>query len=167
MQHAITVALKSGTRPVITVIGSNHDLLEKNLPGNSVDIVFNAAWQQGIASSIHFGLNFLQNKYPTVDAAVFMVCDQPFVSASLIKELLGAQQKTGKPIAASEYAGTIGTPALFHQSMFADLLQLKADNGARKIIRQNPDLTVSVPFPQGNIDIDTSGDYSNLLKNGF
>jgi len=167
LQHAIAVALEPGIGPVVTVLGSNHDLLEKKIPHNSIDIVFNKEWQEGIASSIRCGLNFLLNKYPTADAAVFMVCDQPFISASLIKELLAAQQQTGKPIAASKYAGDIGTPALFHQSMFADLLQLKGDSGARKIIRQHAGSTASVSFPQGDIDIDTPADFSNFLKNGL
>lgn len=167
LQHAIAVALESGMGPVITVLGSNHDLLKKNLQDSRIDIVNNKDWQEGIASSIRCGLNFLQTKYPEADAAIFMVCDQPFVTSSLLTNLLTVQNDSGKAIAACEYAGNTGTPALFHKSMFPELEQLNGDTGARKIIRKNLASAVSVPFPQGNIDIDTSGDYSNLLNSGF
>lgn len=152
---------------MITVLGSNHAILEKNLADKKIDIAINPAWQEGIASSIRCGLNFLQNKYPDTDAALFMVCDQPFVTSSLLENLLAAQNETGKTIAACAYAGNNGTPALFHKLLFPELEQLNGDTGARKIILKNPASVVSVSFPQGNIDIDTADDYSNLLNTGF
>jgi molybdenum cofactor cytidylyltransferase len=72
---------------------------------------------------------------------------------------------TRKKIVASKYATTIGPPVHFHKSVFPELLGLKGDAGARKIIVQQPDDVVTVLFPRGDIDIDTAAEYEALQQN--
>ncbi len=69
------------------------------------------------------------------------------------------------PIAASGYAGTIGTPVLFHKIFFDELMKLQGDAGARKLIDKYKDQATVVSFPEGVIDIDTVEDYEALLRN--
>jgi molybdenum cofactor cytidylyltransferase len=71
---------------------------------------------------------------------------------------------SGKPIVASAYATTLGIPALFDRSCFPDLLRLKEDSGAKKIILARPHDVVSFDFPAGAIDIDTAADYKKLYQ---
>ncbi len=71
-------------------------------------------------------------------------------------------EKTGKPIVACDYKDAIGTPVLFDKTFFNTLLELKGQAGAKKIISQNLDVTVTIPFPLGYIDIDTKEDYESL-----
>jgi molybdenum cofactor cytidylyltransferase len=96
-----------------------------------------------------------------------MVCDQPFVSASLLFELITTQKERGKKIVASKYANTIGPPVLFHKSFFPELMELKGDTGARKLIKRHKDLVTTVAFPNGIIDIDTAADYEALKQKKF
>ena len=91
-----------------------------------------------------------------------MVCDQPFVSSSLLNELIAVQKKTGKPIIASQYENAIGPPALFHKAIFPVLMNLQGDAGARKIIEQDKAKVAYVLFKNGGIDIDTEADYRSL-----
>ena len=93
-----------------------------------------------------------------------MVCDQPYVSSSLLNDLLKKQRETGKPIVTSNYGETIGPPAFFHKTFFPELLKLQGDTGARKIIEQNNDKVATVLFPEGSIDIDTEEDYEELIQ---
>jgi molybdenum cofactor cytidylyltransferase len=72
------------------------------------------------------------------------------------------QKKTGRPIVTCQYETAIGPPALFHKSVFPELLELKGDAGARKIIEQRMNEVATVLFTQGNIDIDTEEDYKAL-----
>ncbi len=58
----------------------------------------------------------------------------------------------------------MGTPALFDKTIFASLLKLKGDTGAKKIMKKNPDQVAVVDFPLGNIDIDTEEDYESLPR---
>ena len=49
-------------------------------------------------------------------------------------------------------------PAIFPRSVFADLVQLRGDLGARALIQRNPDRLVRVPMARAAIDIDTPED---------
>jgi len=163
LQHAVQTALEITTQPVV-VTGAHADQLVAALNPTQVQIVFNPEWEQGIASSIRCGLQALLNRTPTPEQVIFMVCDQPFVSADLLLNLINEQQKSGKTIVASAYAETLGIPALFEKAMFPQLLDLQGDHGAKKLMQQHPDQTASVDFPQGHIDIDTVGEYEALIK---
>jgi molybdenum cofactor cytidylyltransferase len=164
LKHAVSVALESNAEPVLTVLGSNSETLVAELATKRLEIVFNEKWKEGIASSIRCGLDRLQEKFPAIDAAILMVCDQPFISTALLNELITVQQQTAKPIVSSLYGGVAGTPALFHKSLFPLLLGLTGDTGAGKIVRQRMDSAATVLFPNGEIDIDTADDYQALLN---
>jgi CTP:molybdopterin cytidylyltransferase MocA len=92
------------------------------------------------------------------------VCDQPFISLTLVNQLLNIQQKTGKAIVACSYGDTVGTPVLFKSTFFPELLTLQGDAGAKKIIKQHSGAVATVTFPKGHIDIDTDTDYEALKK---
>ena len=47
---------------------------------------------------------------------------------------------------------------------FPDLLRLKEDSGAKKIILARPHDVVPFDFPAGAIDIDTAADYKKLYQ---
>jgi molybdenum cofactor cytidylyltransferase len=163
LQHAVQCALTITTQPVV-VTGANADQLVAGLNQNQVQIVFNPEWEQGIASSIHCGLQALLNRTPAPDQVIFMVCDQPFVTAALLLELVNERQNTRKPIVASAYGGTLGIPALFEKSLFPQLLDLQGDTGAKKVILQNIEDVARVPFREGEFDIDTVAEYEELVN---
>jgi molybdenum cofactor cytidylyltransferase len=95
---------------------------------------------------------------------MIVVGDQPYLNQTQIHQLIDSQNKTGLPIAACSYAGIIGTPALFHESVFPELLGLNGDIGAKKIIEKRMPNVVTISFDNGVIDIDTEEDYLNLIK---
>jgi molybdenum cofactor cytidylyltransferase len=68
-------------------------------------------------------------------------------------------------MAASVYQGKVGTPAVFHRSIFPKLMELKGDTGARKIFSAYADQVALVEFEKGIIDIDTKEDYEKLIHN--
>jgi molybdenum cofactor cytidylyltransferase len=159
VQRALDAALEAKPKQVVVVEGAHRGLAEKS---NTAIVVENKDWQEGIASSIRSGLNTVLEYEPGTDAVIFMVCDQPYVTGELLKEIMTAHESSGKDIVASSYAGTVGIPALFSKSYFDALRQLKGDEGAKKIILKNTDGVALVDFPKGNIDIDTAGDYATL-----
>lgn len=168
LQHSVQAAVQSGAGPVVLVTGAYAQQVRSQVQGEDrVHIVWNEHWQQGIASSITCGLQSLLAVATGVQRAAFMVCDQPFVTASLLQQLLQTSMATGKPIVASAYGGTVGIPAVFTSSYFNLLLQLTGDEGAKKLMRQHPGDVVTVAFTQGNIDIDTQADYDALNNGGL
>lgn len=150
--------LKSG--PVLVVLSKDNDV--KN-PNNIVTVV-NHHWQEGMATSIVAGIEELQVAFPLAETVIITVCDQPYISVNLFKEMIGAWQKTNQPIIACNYADTIGTPVLFHRSLFRELLELKDDKGARQLLNKDWHRVGLVNFPLGDIDIDTEEDYERLIK---
>jgi molybdenum cofactor cytidylyltransferase len=164
LQYGIESAIDTGTKPIIVVLGANADQLIRDINDKEVQVVVNKIWYEGMASSIRCGLQKLLEITPAVEAVIFMVCDQPFVTANLLENLVAKYKDARKPVIASSYKNGIGTPALFDKTIFAALLALKGDTGAKRIMKENPDWVDIVNFPLGNIDIDTDFDYDALLR---
>jgi molybdenum cofactor cytidylyltransferase len=163
LRHAVDTALETECASVFVVLGANAELLRKELKDKPVSIVENTGWEEGMASSIRYALKEITGTILRPDSVIFMVCDQPYVSSSLLLDLMKKKNETGMPIIASSYDNKIGTPALFHRSFFPALMELKGDTGARKLIADNPDKVATVPFPKGITDIDTKEDYEKLI----
>ncbi len=134
LSHMVNVATAIKDASVIVVLGANAELMEKELYNQKVFTIRNNEWREGIASSIRCGLNAVQSIEPSCELVLFLPCDQPFVSTSLLKDIMNMYKETGKPIVACNYSDTFGIPALFHKSIFPDLQELKGDTGAKKII---------------------------------
>jgi molybdenum cofactor cytidylyltransferase len=164
LTHVAKVACQSNVYPIILVLGANEDVIRKSLNIPQLDIVTNENWETGMASSIVKGICYIKEKYPKVDGIMIIVGDQPYLDETQIYQLINLQNTSGLPIAACSYAGIIGTPALFHKSVFSELLGLNGDIGAKKIIEKRMPNVVTIPFDKGVIDIDTEEDYMNLIK---
>jgi molybdenum cofactor cytidylyltransferase len=86
------------------------------------------------------------------------------VGAELLNSMTKKENETGKPIVACAYKGTTGVPVLFDRTLFAELLLLQGQEGAKKILKAHAHEVAIIPFEQGSIDIDTPDDYERLLK---
>jgi molybdenum cofactor cytidylyltransferase len=162
LEYTLHSAIKSVFEQVVIVLGANSDQI-MSLIGNTRSLIaYNKDWNEGMASSIRCGLSVLTSKFPSMAAAGFMVCDQPFISSFLLNELVSRWNEKDKAIVACKYENTIGTPALFSSHFFPELMQLKGQEGAKKLIMKHPDDVQTMPFPKGDIDIDTMEDYKKL-----
>jgi molybdenum cofactor cytidylyltransferase len=159
LQHAIEAGQGSKCKNIIVVLGANSNQIT---PVPATTTLYNNDWNEGMASSIRRALVEIINDL-SVERVIIMLCDQPFVSATLLNTLINKQSETGKPIAACTYNHTTGVPALFDRELFAELLLLQGHEGAKKILKNHVDDIVAIPFEQGGIDIDTSNDYEQLL----
>jgi molybdenum cofactor cytidylyltransferase len=164
LQRAVQTALASGCAPVAVVLGANAEQLMPELANMPLVLVQNPDWQEGMASSIRAGLGELMRQQPALTQVIIMVCDQPFVEADVLKQLMQSKQESQAGIVASAYKGTVGTPVLFDQVYFPELLALQGQEGAKKIILKHQPEVSTIAFEAGAIDIDTQEDYSALLR---
>jgi molybdenum cofactor cytidylyltransferase len=164
MQHAIDEALAAGSQQVIVVLGSGGEKISEQINKKQANVLYNKNWQEGIASSIRAGLQQSLLLSANVDAVILMVCDQPYVNAALLRNLVSQHIESGKHIVASQYKDTLGTPVLFHKTLFPQLLKLTGDTGAKKILMESKEQVQAVRFPLGDIDIDHMADYEMLLQ---
>jgi molybdenum cofactor cytidylyltransferase len=162
LHRSIQVAIESALGPVILVLGAHAALIKQtSLPGN-IQIVEHADWSAGMASSMQAGLQALLLAAPETAAVIFMVCDQPYITASVLRSLQQKKAATGKKIVYSLYSIGKGVPALFDKSLFSELFSLQGDAGAKKLIEQYPGECASISFPLGNVDVDTREDFEQL-----
>lgn len=161
--HIAEEAIQVADTFTVIVCGAEKDAVKEALGQLQVHTVYNEQWPEGMASSIRTGLSASLTLHPELAGCIFTVCDQPFVSAALLSQLISAKKVSGKGIAAATYAGTMGTPVLFDKKYFPALLQLKGAHGAKKLLQQYPEDITGVSFPAGEVDIDTPEDYNRLL----
>ena len=150
-------------RDLVVVLGANEEAHRDLMKGLAVDIIYNRDWESGMGSSIKAGLQHLAVKHPSVESVIVSVCDQPLLTAETVSNLIRRYRQTGKPVIASSYSDVPGVPVLFHKRYFEELARLPDNQGAKKIIIQNPADVSVVPFPGGEIDLDTMEDYQKFM----
>jgi molybdenum cofactor cytidylyltransferase len=164
IRKSAEVALGTGCAPIVVVLGAHKEKMQAEIKDLRVAVIENDAWQEGMGTSVKAGMQALLSLSPKIKAVILLLCDQPFVSTSLLHKLVQQYQNSGKPIIASQYGETLGVPALFDQQFFSQLTALQGDEGARKIIRQHAAMVGPLSFEEGKYDIDTIEDYNILLQ---
>ncbi|MFZ6009296.1 MAG: nucleotidyltransferase family protein [Bacteroidota bacterium] len=162
LMRAVQAAIHSKCSHTLVVLGSGEERHRKIIQTLPVQIVYNDAWNKGIGSSIKAGMHALAQ--PSPDGVIILVCDQPLLGPEHIDALIHTHRKTGNPIVASSYKGTVGVPAFFNQMFFDPLMLLEDAAGAKKIIQQNQQVVSSIDFPGGEIDLDTPEDYESFNR---
>lgn len=164
LKHAISTAIHSACTPVIIILGARFEEIQSHIKEEPVIAYYNPQWQEGMSSSIRSGIELLQKTEPLVSEVILMVCDQPFVNSELLNDLISKKATAGKEIAACFYNNILGVPALFDKKLFPELLSLKGQEGAKKLLMKHIESVVAIPFPSGSIDIDTIEDYEALIS---
>jgi molybdenum cofactor cytidylyltransferase len=165
LNHSIGCAMASQIPNVVVVLGANLAETQSLVQGLPVLTVVNPDWQRGMGRSLKLGVSKAIERNPLLEGIMIMVCDQPKISVNHINEM-GRIHIIKEPLAvASEYNGVLGVPVLFDRSVFSDLLALDDDSGAREVLGKIRAEIISLPFPGGEIDLDTPEDYQKFMKN--
>ncbi|BAY45078.1 4-diphosphocytidyl-2C-methyl-D-erythritol synthase [Scytonema sp. HK-05] len=162
LRQTVEVAIASVCKPIVVVLGAYAEKMRQEVNQLPVMVVENPQWHEGMGASIQVGMTALNAASEEIEGVVLTLCDQPFVSSDVINQLVAAYHSTGQGIIASEYAGTLGVPALFSRKFFSDLMNLQATSGAKQVIKKYSHEVFPVPFAAGAIDIDTPQDYEEL-----
>ena len=162
LRRATLAALEATCRPVVVVTGANAELSRRELDQPDVYEAFNPDWETGMGSSVRTGIESLLNINAGIAAAILLLCDQPHVTSAVISSLLAAHHTTGSSIVASAYGEGVGVPAVFSRTLFTELTQLAGSSGAKEIIKRHASEAHFLPFPEGEVDIDTPSDFSSL-----
>jgi molybdenum cofactor cytidylyltransferase len=161
--RSVRVALSAGIRPVLVVLGANAGYIEPAIATEKVHVVHNPDWPLGMSTSLRVGLEKALMLQPALQALLFMVVDQPFVTKELLLQIADKYLEKKPLIVAAEYEGTPGVPALIDRELFGELRKLTGDKGARTLFAKYGHRLLTVPFPKGHYDLDTPADYDQLL----
>jgi molybdenum cofactor cytidylyltransferase len=162
IRHILDESVEAIGKNIVVVLGADANLIKPELSGKRIIVVDNKKWKEGMASSIRAGVSAIMTLAHTLDGVILAVCDQPFVSSDLFKELIALKENTDREIIACTYDNTFGTPALFSRKYFTALMDLDGTEGAKKLLMQHNEDLVTIPFPMGSTDIDTMEDYNRL-----
>ena len=181
LEHAICTAQQADCGPIVVVLGAHAELITRSLNINrdpyyadsvnknmfnhrfhKINFLHNSRWKEGQSSSIVLGVwaAMLMNS----QAALIMLCDQPWIGALDLTSLIDAQSRSPAGISAAAYAQTIGVPACFSRSRFGELLQLQGDRGAKTLLRKYVDQMERVAIPNAEMDVDTPADLRRLQE---
>ncbi len=161
VHHVAMAAVNAGLSPVVVVVGAVDTPLRTALSDLPVTFVVNEAWASGQSSSVRSGLETLPAE---TGGVVFLLADQPHVSAQVIASLAARHRTTLAPIIAPQVAGKRANPVLFDQSLFPELTALQGDQGGRALFDQYPISFVEWTDARLLIDIDTPEDYDRLTR---
>lgn len=124
-------------------------------------LLVNDRHKDGIGSSIALAANALSH---ASDALLFMLADQPLITAAYLRELLAAWSGADKNIVATGFNDVKGPPILMPSAAFSFLQNLSGDQGAKCLLDNQSFAVTTVPFDDARIDIDTPDDLMPLSQ---
>lgn len=150
------VALASRADPVIVVTGCDAERIAAALAGLKATIVHNAAFEDGLSSSLRTGLSALPSDS---DGALILLGDMPGIEGGLLDTLMAAFAGPDA-ICAPVRDGRQGNPILWGSGYFAEMMALTGDVGAKQLIARHSDCVIEVPTASTSIftDVDAPSD---------
>jgi molybdenum cofactor cytidylyltransferase len=163
--RALAVAA-SRPEPVYLVTGAYADQVRNllaRLPGSLAEVlagrlhlIHNPAWAEGQATSLHASIRGLP---ATVEAAIWLPVDQPFLEPALLARLTAAWRQGADLVAPSVDGELRGAPALFDRRRWPALLAVTGDRGGRAVLQQYAAEVITIPTAAATLrDIDSPQD---------
>jgi len=162
MHTVVSRAVELAGHSVTVVLGANADELAPLLRHSPASIAVNRDWAEGIASSIREGL---AHAPAATDGVLIALADQAAVTIEDFRRLAGVWRRSPACIAAAQYSGTVGVPAIFPRWCFRELNELRGDHGAQRLLNRHVDRLVRLPMPSAALDIDRPEDLLALDEN--
>lgn len=145
----------AGFAEVLVVTGAEDARIRAALDGMGCRIVHAADWGEGMAATLRHGLAALP---PDTRGVCVFLGDMPLVPVALCPEIIAAAEHAGYA-ARPRCEGLPGHPVAFTRAAFADLAQLKGDQGAAAVLKARTDVAYVATAERGAlIDIDSSAD---------
>jgi molybdenum cofactor cytidylyltransferase len=163
IERICTAFLTAGVDELIVVLGARADELRQALPSHpALRTVVNARYFQGQLSSLMSGIGALSSES---EAAVVNLVDHPLIAGETIKALITSFRAAPVPIIIASYQGRRGHPVLFSSRVYGEILAAPLDQGAKVVVRKDPNRVHELPLDDPGIlaDIDTPEDYAHYV----
>jgi molybdenum cofactor cytidylyltransferase len=156
----------AGLDDIVLVLGASADAIRRQLPQSlleSVKVVINHAYGQGMASSLREGLSNIDSRS---DAALIILGDQPFLRPLTLHQIIDGYRGSRAQIVVPTYQGERGNPVLLDRSVFSEAMALEGDIGCRAIFANHLGdmLKVEVEDMGVLLDLDDPADYERLKQ---
>lgn len=121
----------------------------------NLTVVENRDGADDVAVTIRKGIAALP---PEADGAMFLVCDQPWLTRESVGRLIAAFRKDPEQIHVLSHNDRSGNPCIFPKRFFPELSALPYDKGGKTVVRRHLDSVVYVEALSGREldDVDVS-----------
>ncbi|MER3488370.1 MAG: nucleotidyltransferase family protein [Meiothermus sp.] len=161
VRRAVRQTLAAGFDAVWVVVGRDAERVKAELEGLSIRTVENPRYLEGLGTSFRAAVEALP---PSVEAAVFTLADQVFLTPELYQSLLQAYRANRPKLVLSRFGEVLAPPHLFHRELFGELGQ-DPSQGARGVLQRYASEALTLTMPESALfDLDTPDDYREALQ---
>lgn len=141
---------------IIVVGGHCFDELQEHLLGqSSIEVYFNPDYEQGMFSSVKWGLSQVQGR-----RCFLIPGDMPLISGDLLGRMLASSGDVVLP----SFNRQSGHPVLLDSRLIPAILAAAPDSTLRSILQGQPRYYLETNDPGVLLDVDTPEDYQNLQQ---
>jgi molybdenum cofactor cytidylyltransferase len=160
--YAVAAACVSAADPVVVVLGHDAERVRAALPPARYRTVTNAAYGEGMATSLRVGIAAL----PAVAGALVLLADQPLMTSAALDAMIAEARRLPHAIVRAAYDGRPGHPVCFPSRLFPELLAATGDEGGRSVLarHRNAVRLVQLGAPALDLDVDAPEQYEALRQ---
>lgn len=159
IRHAAGAVAQSRVTNAVLVVPQDSAAIGEAAGDGPWTIAINADAMGGLSSSIRTGISALD---PSIDGALVILADMPFVTAPLIDRICEtfAKHDGGRIVFPVTRDGRQSNPVLWPRALFPALSQLSGDKGGKALLNDHVDLHAPVTLDDdaAACDIDTADD---------
>jgi len=164
VHRAVRLASETSPSRLLVVVGESADAVVPELDGADCEVVFNAQWREGLASSLQAATRLLL----AFDGPLLVLgCDQPALELRHLEALLDGAKAVPSGISASGYGHVQGVPAVVPCTWIRHR-EPRGDRGLGHLLRALPvGALAMIDAPALGFDIDTPQDATDAVARGW
>ena len=165
VHRAVRLALETKPQRVLLVVGGHAQAMRDAVADLDVEVVMNAGWEEGLASSVRAAAVALAGDQAR---CLLLACDQPALQHSHLQQLLEGAAVSASACAATVHGDALGIPVVVSAEMFQQARELVGDRGLRAVLQRLPRDSIH-PFEASELqfDLDTADDVQTAIGRGW
>ena len=158
IEHALAaIRAVPAIERIVVVLGAESERIRATIDLEGCEVVVAADWSEGISASLRAGVAAL----PDADAVIVTLADQPLITPQVIAAVLD-RAEAPPPAARATFGGAPGHPVLIKRELFAEVMELSGDSGARDLLELRGVATVECGHLASAHDVDTPRDLQRI-----
>ncbi|WP_370674591.1 DVU_1551 family NTP transferase [Pleomorphomonas sp. PLEO] len=159
--HVIATITEAAIGKAYVVVGNEAARMVPVVEAHGAVAVFNAAFAEGMMSSIKAGIAALPE---TVEGAMILPVDIPLVRAGTLAQIARSVGEGEAFVLRPTFRGQSGHPPFIRRQLFAEILAAPAEVTLRDILERHQRHAQSIPVIDSGVlrDMDYSDDYRRL-----
>jgi molybdenum cofactor cytidylyltransferase len=161
IEKVTSTLLSTEVKEVVVVTGGLNDQIKAALSNQTVQVVFNPDYADGIMlNSLRVGLKALN---PKLNAALIALGDNPQIEAGIVGNIIAEYKNTRSRLIVPSYDMRRGHPWLVENSLWQTLIEWDNDRTLRDFLNQfSQEINyLNVDTPSVLMDLDTPDEYEN------